>query len=77
MPTNLDGPEPMYRQIAAIIAERIVDGTYQHNQLIPTELEVCEEFDVSRRTARSAYALLREQGWIVSSPGKGTYARRS
>ncbi|WP_342777636.1 winged helix-turn-helix domain-containing protein [Haloactinospora alba] len=65
----------MYRQIASIIARRVEDGTYPPHALLPTEAELCAEFDVSRRTVRSAHALLREQGWIVSSPGKGTYAR--
>ena len=74
--TDLDGPEPMYRQIAAIIAGRIADGTYPPNRRAPSEADICKEFDVSRRTARSAYAVLREQGWIVTSPGKGTYVNK-
>ncbi|WP_141926332.1 GntR family transcriptional regulator [Haloactinospora alba] len=65
----------MYQQIARAIAARVEDGTYPPNRLIPSEADVCEEFGVSRRTARSAYALLVEQGWIVRSPGKGSYAR--
>lgn len=71
---DLDGPEPMYRQIARVIGERITSGTYEPNRPVPSESEICEEFKVSRRTARSAYALLVEQGLVVRVPGKGTYA---
>lgn len=73
MEIDLEGPEPIYRQIAAVIASRITNGTYQPNRLVPSEAAICEEFDVSRRTARSAYAVLSEQGLIVTVPGKGTY----
>lgn len=78
MSIDLDGPEPLYRQIANLIERRIVDGTYPPNRKVPSESAICEEFGVSRRTARSAYALLAERGLIVTVPGKGTYvAERS
>ncbi|MBB6173943.1 DNA-binding GntR family transcriptional regulator [Nocardiopsis mwathae] len=73
MSVDSDGPEPIYRQIAAVITGRIADGTYAPNRLVPSEAAVCEEFGVSRRTARSAYQVLAEQGLVVTAPGKGTY----
>ena len=74
MVIDLDGPEPMYQQIARVIRERIKDGTYQANRPVPSESDICEEFNVSRRTARSAYVLLTKEGLIIRVPGKGTYA---
>ncbi|MFE3461294.1 GntR family transcriptional regulator [Nocardiopsis aegyptia] len=74
MSIDLDGPEPIYKQIAAVIRRRIADGTYPPNRVVPSEAAVCEEFGVSRRTARSVYALLTEQGWVVRVPGRGTFA---
>lgn len=73
MAIDLDGPEPLYRQIANLIERRIADGTYHPNRKVPSEAAICEEFGVSRRTARSAYALLADRGLIVMVPGKGTY----
>lgn len=73
MSVDLDGPEPMYQQIAAVIEGRIADGTYPPRRRVPSEAEICDEFGVSRRTARSAYAVLAEKGLIVTAPGKGTY----
>lgn len=70
----LEGPEPMYRQIATRLKTQIEDGTYPPNSRMPSETELCERFGVSRRTARSAYAILLESGHVVTSQGKGTYA---
>ncbi|WP_017611213.1 winged helix-turn-helix domain-containing protein [Nocardiopsis xinjiangensis] len=71
---DLDGPEPVYRQIARVIRERIADGTYKLDRTIPSEAGACEEFGVSRRTARSAYSLLKDEGLILRVPGRGTFA---
>ncbi|MBA9003642.1 GntR family transcriptional regulator [Thermomonospora cellulosilytica] len=73
MSVDLEGPEPLYRQIAAVIAGRIKNGTYRPNRAVPSEAQICEEFGVSRRTARSAYAVLAEQGLIITVPGRGTF----
>lgn len=76
MPEALDGPEPMYRQIADRIADRFKDGAYRPNRRVPSEAEICAEFDVSGRTARAAYEILAEDGLIITAPGKGTYVKR-
>ncbi|GAB3749737.1 hypothetical protein GCM10027590_68380 [Nocardiopsis nanhaiensis] len=76
MPENLEGPEPMYRQIADRVAAQIDDGTYPPNSRLPSESELCERFGVSRRTVRDAYAILLERELVVTSPGKGTYVKR-
>lgn len=75
MREKLDGPEPMYRQIADRIAAQIKDGTYPPNSRVPSEAEICDQFNVSRRTVRSAYAILLERGLVVTSQGKGTYVK--
>ena len=66
----------MYRQIAERLAAQISDGSYPPNSRLPSESELCERFGVSRRTVRDAYAILLEEGLIVTSPGKGTYVKR-
>ena len=73
MGVDLEGPEPLYEQIAAVLAARIADGTYQPRRRIPSEAGICDEFDVSRPTARAAVALLIERGLVVSVRGKGSY----
>jgi GntR family transcriptional regulator len=58
MTVDLDGPEPLYEQIARIIAARIADGTYPPRRRIPSEAGIVAEFDVSRPTG----------SYVVESP---------
>ncbi|MQY02672.1 winged helix-turn-helix domain-containing protein [Actinomadura macrotermitis] len=73
MSTPLDGPRPLYLQVADIIEARIADGTYPANTPVPSVRGIREEFDVSARTAEAALAVLKERGLVVSAVGKGTY----
>ena len=70
---DLLGPDPIYRQIAAVIAARIQAGQYAPNRPIPSEAALSEEFGVSRKTAREAVRALREDGLVRTVRGKGTY----
>jgi DNA-binding GntR family transcriptional regulator len=68
-------PLAIYRQIAADIAERIDAGEFADTMLIPSEAEICEAYDVSRKTARAAVALLAEEGRVVPVQGKGVFVK--
>ena len=73
MTVDLEGPEPLYEQIAAVLAARIEDGTYLPRRRIPSEADICTEFGVSRPTARAAIGLLVERGLVVTVRGKGSF----
>jgi len=75
MTVDLLGPEPIFRQIAAVLKSRIEDGTYPPQRAIPSESAICDEFDVSRKTARAAVTLLREDGLIITVRGKGSFVK--
>jgi GntR family transcriptional regulator len=68
-------PVPRYRQIAAIIRERIESGELEPNRPIPSEVQIENEFGVARATARRAVAVLRDEGLIVTVPGMGSYVK--
>lgn len=70
---DLMGPEPIYRQIAADIRQRIEAGDYLPNRAVPSEMDMCETYDVSRNTVRRAIRLLNEEGVLRTVRGKGTY----
>jgi DNA-binding LacI/PurR family transcriptional regulator len=53
--------------VAAIIEERVKDGTYAPGDRMPPERALAEEFGVSRRFARMAYAKLIDQGLLEKS----------
>lgn len=67
------GPLPIYRQIAAVIAERIENGTYPPNRAIPSESKLCGEFDTSRKTVRAGLAILIEAGQLMPVKGRGVF----
>jgi GntR family transcriptional regulator len=69
-------PVPRYKQIAAILRGRIEAGELEADRPIPSEAQIQQEFGVARETARKAVALLREDGWVVTVPGLGTYVRK-
>lgn len=70
------GPEPIYRQIAAILRARIADGTYRPGYAIPSTHELCEEFGVTHRTVRAATRLLVDEGLLVGAVGRGMFVAR-
>ncbi|MFC8985194.1 GntR family transcriptional regulator [Streptomyces sp. NPDC057115] len=73
MTVDLDGPDPLYEQIARILEERITDGTYQPRRRIPSEAQIVDEFGVSRPTARAAVQLLVDRGLVHTVRGKGSF----
>lgn len=70
-----DGPEPKYRQLAAILRERIESGVLQPGQPIPSEVELEQESGLARGTIRKAVAVLRDEGLVVTTRGKGSYVK--
>lgn len=66
---------PAYQQIADELRRRVQSGTIAPGSKLPTEIELMNEFDVSRVVARLAVGVLRTEGLIYSRQGKGTFVR--
>lgn len=66
---------PLYLQVVGRIQHAIDSGKYAVGDPIPTELELCEKFSVSRITVRRAVAELVKAGYLVKKQGKGTFVR--
>ncbi|MFI1562217.1 GntR family transcriptional regulator [Streptomyces sp. NPDC020490] len=64
---------PRWRQIYAILEERIVDGTYPPGTQLPGVLALHEEFGVAQMTARRVLTELRAAGLAQMQPGVGTF----
>ena len=62
-----------YKRLYAQIVNNIVNGNYPYNSKLPSEAEMCESLDVSRQTVRNALEQLREDGYIYSIKGSGSY----
>ncbi len=64
---------PLYHQIKEIFLEKIVNGEWQPGEIIPNELELCEQYGVSRGPIRQALDQLVREGLLSRKQGKGTW----
>lgn len=69
-------PVPLYTQIKEILRDRILNGTYQAHDQMPSESELTKAFGVSRITVRQALGDLQKEGLIFKIHGKGTYVSK-
>lgn len=67
-----DPRRPKWSQIVEEIRRRIESGTYTTETKL-SEVSLEDEFDVSRPTIRKAIEKLREEGWVITSPGVGSF----
>ncbi len=67
-----DRREPRYAQLAAIFKARIEAGDFSVGSFLPTEIELCDEFGVSRHTVREALRRLAEAGFLQRRQGSGS-----
>ncbi|HEX4806110.1 MAG TPA: GntR family transcriptional regulator [Conexibacter sp.] len=72
-PLNRTQVVPLYYQLEELLESRIVTGVWAPHERLPSERELCEEFDVSRAVVRPALEILERQGRIVRVQGKGTF----
>ena len=70
-----DYAPPKYAQVVAEIKRRIEHGQYAPGSLLPSEHQLVGEFGVSRPTVVRALAALRQDGWIETEQGKGSFVR--
>jgi len=68
-----DSPVPLYYQIQQIVEERIDGGQWPPGMQVPSERELCEQFQVSRITVRQALSALANQGRLTRQQGVGTF----
>ncbi|MEV6576148.1 GntR family transcriptional regulator [Streptomyces sp. NPDC051577] len=73
---STSGHTPLYVQIADDLRTKIHEGVLRGGDRVPSENEICEQWPVSKITARKALATLRSEGLTESVRGKGTFVRR-
>lgn len=69
----MDKYQALYAVIKEELLDRIKTGQYKKGDQIPTELELCEEFNASRTTVRVALNQLTMEGYLIRQQGRGTY----
>jgi DNA-binding GntR family transcriptional regulator len=70
-----DDQAPKYAQVVSEIKKRIERGVYRPGSLLPSEHQLVAEFGVSRPTIVKSLGALRQDGWIDTQQGKGSFVR--
>jgi GntR family transcriptional regulator len=64
---------PLYHQLKEVFLEKIVNGEWRTGETIPNELQLCEQYGVSRGPVRRALEQLVREGLLARKQGKGTW----
>ena len=65
--------KPLHAQISEYIMTKIQSGEWPVGHMLPTELELCEQFGISRSSVRTAMMSLVNDGYLKRVKGKGTF----
>jgi 2-aminoadipate transaminase len=65
--------EPLYRQLATSLQQRIRSGALPPRTRLPTVRQLAQQLGVTRLTVHSAYAELQAGGWLEATVGRGTF----
>ena len=64
-----------YQTIYETLKKQIQAGQFQEGQLLPSENELCSQFQTSRMTIRQALNDLVNEGYIIRRQGKGSIVK--
>jgi DNA-binding GntR family transcriptional regulator len=67
------GVQLTFEVIAEALRERIRSGGLKSGDALPTQAVLMREFGAASLTVQKAMALLKQEGWAVSRPGKGAF----
>ena len=70
---DLHSPEPSYQQLARQLRDRITSGQIGPREALPSITYLTGETGLAVGTVRRAIALLVEEGYAYTVPGRGTF----
>jgi DNA-binding GntR family transcriptional regulator len=73
VPVDRDSPVPLTQQVAAFLRNRIERDSLRR---LPSLMQICQEYEVSRPTAEGAVKILADAGEVTVVPGRGTFVVR-
>lgn len=62
-----------YQQLSEILIKQIEEGVLKSSEQIPTEMELSKRFKLNRHTVRQAIERLKNEGFVYTIKGKGTF----
>jgi Transcriptional regulators len=67
-------PVPYYEQLFEILRARISSGSIAPDERLPSELELCRDFGLSRATVRQTMSKLESEGYARRVARRGVFA---
>ena len=65
---------PIYEQVRDGLRRLMVTGAIQEGEKLPSVRELAAQLVINPNTIQRAYRELEAEGYIISIPGKGSYA---
>ena len=71
---NYKDSRPFYEQVKAELRRLMVSGILPPGEKLPSVRELAGQLAINPNTIQRAYRELEAEGYIVSVPGKGSFA---
>lgn len=62
-----------YQQLSEILIKQVEEGVLKPSEQIPTEMELSKRYKLNRHTVRQAIERLKNEGFVYTIKGKGTF----
>ncbi|MGQ7791376.1 GntR family transcriptional regulator [Faunimonas sp. B44] len=66
---------PIYEQVREELLRRLIDGRWPPGTMLPSQIELADEFGVSQGTLRKAIESLAAENLLDRQKGRGTFVR--
>lgn len=70
---HTNSKEPLFQQIKEQIKEQILNGNLEAGDALPSMRLLAKELKISVITTKRAYEELEQEGYVISTVGKGTF----
>jgi DNA-binding transcriptional regulator YhcF (GntR family) len=75
MSLNPEDTRPASQQVADLIRAEIASGSLAPGDRVPSVRDLASRYNIAPLTAQSAVSILRKDGLVYSSPGRGTFVK--
>jgi GntR family transcriptional regulator len=76
MTLDTESPVPLYYQLKQLLLAAMEHGQLKPGDILPTENQIQEKYDVSRTTVRKALSELEAEGKVSRYRGRGTFVAK-
>jgi GntR family transcriptional regulator len=70
---KINGTIPLYKQLKKSLYDQIETGLFKPGQMIPSERNLCRQYNMSRITVRRCIEEMTNEGLLYRKHGKGTF----